>query len=123
MSGSASFPSLKTKTFTANLAQNAATYDLFTAQGNVLVKSIVLYTTVAGTDFTTAAFATNDTTPVILLAATIAANVTVGLQLAQITTPFVLGNGKKARYTLVGDGSAGTVIAVVEYHNTSGDLI
>lgn len=122
MSSSSSQSSLTTKTFTANLAQNAAAYDLFTAQGNVLIKSVTLYTTVAGAGFTTVAFASNDTTPVILLAATVAGAVTGGLQLAQVVAPFVLGNGKKAQYTLVGNGSAGTVLAVVEYHQSSGDL-
>lgn len=103
------------ESFTANLAQNAGTYDLFTADGPVVIDSINFYNDVAGAGFTSVSAATNDGTPTTLLAPVAVATLTGGKNLTPYAGPLVLGDTKKGRYTIVGNGTAGTIIALVKY--------
>lgn len=102
--------------FSMNLAQVAGTYDLFTADGIVTIDSIEFYNDVAGAGLTSVAAQTNDGTPETLLAAVPVASLTGGVNLTPYTGPLVLGDGKKGQYTIVGNGTAGTIIALVRYH-------
>lgn len=105
----------RTQEFTMDLAQVAGTYDLFTASGNVVIDRIDFYNAVAGAGLTSVSSATNDGTPTTLLSSVLLAALTGGVSLTPYTTPFVLGDGKKGRYTIVGTGTAGTIIAIVKY--------
>lgn len=106
--------------FTASLAQAAATYDLFTATGDVMIKRIAFYNDAAAAGLVSAAIATNDTVPVAYLAAVLLAALTGGLNLTAFAGPSYLKSTKKAQYTIVGLGTAGTIKAFVEY--MGGDL-
>lgn len=108
---------LEVKQFSINLAQNAATYDLFTASGDVSILSVDLYVSVAGTGLTSVSVQTNDTTPVVVLASGsgLVAALTIGKNLLNLASQFFLASGKKVQYTIVGTGSAGTIKAVVRY--------
>lgn len=101
--------------FTMNLAQNAGTYDLFTADGDVLIKSITYYVDTTATGLTSVSAATNDTTPVTLLSSVAAAAITAGKNLTPYNGPTLLADTKKGQYTIVGNGTAGQITAIVEY--------
>lgn len=107
----------KTAYLTFNLSQNAGTYDLgVVSGGDIAISQIIPYNSVAGAGFTTAAIATNDTTPTVIAAATAAAVLTGGLSMTPITVPIVLPSGKKIQGTIVGTGSGGTIKVAVIYH-------
>lgn len=98
-----------------NTAQAAGTYDLLTATGDVYVEVLSAYAKTAGGGFTTAAVATNHTTPKSIVAAAVAAAVTLDLAMTLVTTAFVLPSGKKIQGTIVGTGNAGEIDVVVRY--------
>ena len=105
-------------TFTANLAQAAATYDLATATGGaVLVTRVVVYVSVAGATFTSVAIQTNTTTAVTFLTSGegAVANVTADKTLKDSASAAYLASGKKIQFTLVGATGTGTLLVVVEY--------
>lgn len=105
--------------FSANLAQVAGAYPLFTASGgDVLITSIDYYVTVAAVGLTSVSIATNDTTPVTLLTSVLLVNLTIGLNLTRFTAGALLLSGKLANYTIVGTGSAGTIKCAVKYRPT-----
>ncbi len=58
---------------------------------------------------------TNDTTPTVVLASLLLNALTGGLPLTNYTGPLYLRDTKKLQYTIVGTGTAGTLIAVVRY--------
>ncbi len=125
MSGGFSAPATsQVKVFTANLAQSAGTYDLFTATGgDVLIKQIALYVETAAAGLTSVAVQTDDTTPVAILSSTLLAALTVGKNLTAFAGPSLLKSGKKAQYTIVGVGSAGSLKVAVEFYKSTGDII
>lgn len=108
------------KEFTANLGQAAATYDLATASGDLIITSVTLYITVAGAGLTSVALQSNSTVPFIVLAA---ADGLLAALLAGKTLPttwtqtqgFGLRSGQKLQYTIVGAGAAGTMKADVTF--------
>lgn len=92
------------------------TYDLATVAGGAIeIISAVAYVGTAVTGLTTLAVTTNNTVPVVLLAATAAAALTADLSLTPFVTRIRLASGKKIQYTVVGTGTAGTMTLVVEY--------
>lgn len=106
--------------FSANLGQAAATYDLVTASGDVMITKIVLYLTVAGVGLASVALATNQTVPFAILSAAdgAVANLLLGKVLPTTWTqgqPFVLRSGQKIQYAIVGAGAAGTMKVDVTY--------
>lgn len=114
---------VQTETFTMNLAQNAGTYDLFTASGGpVLIKNISFHVDVAAVGLTSITAQSDDTTPVQFLASTAAASLTAGKNLTPYVGPSILATGKKGQYTIVGNGSAGSITVMVEYVSAGGVL-
>lgn len=111
---------IKTKVFTANLAQAAATYDLATcnATGGVVIHDVQIYVATAGATFTSVAIATNDTTAVAILSAAegAVANLTVGKNVAKaFTGPTYLHTSKKIQFTMVGSTGTGSLLVIVRY--------
>lgn len=92
------------------------TYDLAVVSGGAIeIISAVAYVGTAVTGLTTLAVVTDNTVPIILLAATAAASLTADLNLTPYVTRFRMASGKKIRYTVIGTGTAGTMFLVVEY--------
>lgn len=92
------------------------TYDVATVSGGAIeLISAVAYVGTAVTGLTTLAVQTNNTVPVVLLAATVAGSLTADLSLTPFVTRIRLASGKKIQYTVVGTGTAGTMFLVVEY--------
>lgn len=113
----------KIKTFTIDLAKSAGTYDVTTATGdNVFIKNITFHVTVAGVGLTSVTVQTNMTTPITVLASVVVASITIDKNLTPFTTVMLLPSTKKIQYTVVGTGSAGTILATVEYYSANGDL-
>lgn len=116
--------SLKSKTFTANLSQAAATYDLCTATGgDVFIKNISVFSGVAAGGLTSVSISTNNTTADTVLASTLLAVLTGGKNLTPLTTITLLASTKKIQYTIVGTGNAGTLLVTIEYYQGAGDLV
>lgn len=110
----------KSKTFTANLSQNAATYDLCTASGgSVDIVGIDFYNSTAAAGLVSVTFQTNDTSVTTVLATVVLATLTGGKNLTNLTSSFVLPSTKKIQYTIVGTGSAGAITATVRYFSTA----
>lgn len=105
------------RSFNMNLNQNDGTYDLFTANGDIEIESIVFYVSQTGTGLVSVSAQDNDTTPTEYLSAAegAAANLTAGKNLKTYTTKKILASGKKVRYTIVTNGSGGNVKAFVTY--------
>lgn len=101
--------------FVINLAQNAGLYTLCTASQSITIKSISFRVNTAGTGFTNFIVGTNDTGVVSLLGLTLLVSVTQGVNLPAYTGICQLAATKAITYTIVGNGSAGSVTAVVEY--------
>lgn len=114
---------LKTKVFTANLAQAAGTYDLATCNstGGIVIQDVQLYMSVAGATFTSVAIQTNDTTLVPILSAVegAVANLSVGKNVVKaFAAATYLHTSKKIQYTIVGVTGTGTMLVVIRYQPT-----
>lgn len=110
----------KTKVFTANLAQAAATYTLATcnALGGVVILGVDIYVATAGATFTSVAIATNDTTVVPILSAVegAVANLTVGKNVVKaFSGATYLHTSKLIQYTIVGATGTGSLLVIVRY--------
>ncbi len=113
----------KVKVFTVNLAQAAGTYTLATcnATGGVLIHDVQIYCTVSGATFTSAAIATNDTTPVTIMSSVEGgvANITSGKNIAKaFTGPTYLHTSKLIQLAMVGTTGTGTCLMIVHYTPT-----
>lgn len=106
-------PRVKSGAF--NVAQNAGTYDLLTASGDVYIEILAAYVKVAGAGFTSCSIATNHTVPKNIVASTLVASVTLDLSMSLVTTGFLLPSGKKIQGTIVGTGSAGEIDVIVRW--------
>ena len=115
------------RTFSANLAQAAATYDLATATGgDVWLAEAIVYVTTAGATFTSVSIQSNDTTPVTILSAAegAVANVTVGKNLKLFSSAAFIASGKKLQYTIVGVTGTGLLtVAVLSRPVVAGVLV
>lgn len=110
----------KTKQFTANLAQAAATYTLATCNstGGIIILGMDIYCSVAGATFTAVQLKTNDTTAVIFLDATegAVANLTAGKNIAKAWTPTTyLHLSKLIQYVITGSTGTGTLLVNIRY--------
>lgn len=121
-------PRVEVKSFTANLAQAAGTYDLCTAQGDVLIDPtwLSIYVQTAGATFTSVAIQTNQTNATTIMTAgegavanlTVQRNVPHALPTAQGIT---LKNGQKLQYTITGATGTGSLQVFVPFFGvTSG---
>jgi hypothetical protein len=105
-------------TATLNLAQVAGTYDVLTASGgDILIQDVTIFNSVAALGLVSAALATNNTTPDVLLAAGtgLLGALTGGKNFTPVQTPIYLPSGKKIQGAIVGTGSAGAIIVTVRY--------
>lgn len=118
-----SYNQTKVQTFTANLAQVAATYDLATAGADVVIKSIGIFVSTAATGLTSITMQSNNNTSDVVLASTLLAVITLNKNLTPVSLPFVLPSGKKIQYTIVGTGSAGALTVIIEYASPSGGTL
>lgn len=108
--------------FSMNLAQAAATYDLATASGDLIIDKIAFYVTAAGTVFTSVSVQTNQTTPAVLLSAVEGAVANVVSQKTMtiaLTAPVVIKSGQKIQFTIVGATGTGTIVATAVYRPTT----
>lgn len=103
---------------TADLSQAAGTYDLFTAQGDIAINKIAVFSTQNAATFTDVEIKTNQLTPVVLMTTTegARANLTQGknIDLAAANKFFVLRNGSKIQYTITGSTGTGSLMVVVD---------
>ncbi len=111
-----------------NLAQAAATYDLCTSGGDVLIQASVVYVTTPGATWTSVSVQTDDGTPFTVLSAADGAVANFGGGASIVPTSktnwFYLKKGKKLQYTIVGTtgtGAADVVLSVVKV-NQAGSL-
>lgn len=113
--------SLKTQSFTANLAQTGATYDLATAGADVVIQSITIFVATVAAGLTSMTMQSNNTTSDVVLASTLLALLTAGKNLTPVSLPFILLATKKIQYTIVGNGTgAGALTCIIEYESPSG---
>lgn len=114
------------KEFTANLSQVAGTYTLTTAtSGDILITAIQPYNSTAATGLTSVSINTNDTTPTTILGTTLLAALTSGVNLTGLTNQFLLPSTKVIQYTLIGNGTAGSMKIAIRYQRLANgaDLI
>lgn len=110
------------RSFTANLAQAAGTYDLCTATGgDVLIDmyNISLYVATAGATFTSVSFQTNQTNPTVILTSTegAVANLTAQKNLVRAVTvgSLLLKSGQKLQYTIAGATGTGSIQVAIAF--------
>ena len=105
------------KSFTANLTQVAATYDLCTATGGdvmIDVYNLAFYMATAGATFTSVSVQSNQTAPFVLLSSAegAVANLTAQKHVVR-TIPssagFILKSGQKIQYTIAGPTGSGSM--------------
>lgn len=111
---------IRVRSFTANLNQAAATYDLATAASDLVVVGACLYMATAAAGLTSVAIQTDTTTNYQILSAADGAlvNLTGGKVIATTWTqgqPFYLPSGKKVQYTIVGTSSGGSMVVSLLY--------
>lgn len=113
---------VEAKSFTANLAQAAGTYDLCTAAGDVLIypAMLAIYVTTAGATFTSVAIQTNQTNPTNILTAGegAVANLTAQKNVAHAiptSQAILLKSGQKLRYTIVGATGTGALEVAIPF--------
>jgi len=104
------------KSFTANLAQAAGTYDLCVASGDVLIdlQKIALYMATAGATFTSVSVQTNQTAVITILSSVegAVANLTAQKHVVRAipTNPVLhLASGQKIQFTIVGSTGTGSM--------------
>lgn len=113
-------PGIAVKAAAINLAQGAGTYDLVTAASALVVYGCNLYVATAGVGLVSVAIQSNTTVPFVVLSATdgAVANLVLGTNLSTTWTqaqPFYMPAGSKVQYTIVGTGSAGSIVASLFY--------
>lgn len=107
--------SLRVKSAVFNTNQNAGTYTLLTATGDVYVEVSAAYVKTAGTGYTTAALSTNHTVSKSIVAAAAVATVTLDLAMTLVTIAFMLPSTKVIQGTLVGNGTGGEIDLVIKW--------
>lgn len=110
------------KSFIANLSQAAGTYDLCTAQGDVLINPtwLAMYMATAGATFTSVSIQTNQTNPTTFLTAGegAVANLTAQKNVAKAlptSQGVLLKSGQKIQYTIVGATGTGSMEVVIPF--------
>lgn len=109
---------------TVDLIKVAGTYDIVTSTNDVLIEEIALYVITAGVDFTSVSIQTNQTNATEILSAADGAVANIVIQKNIPTTltryPFVLRNGQKIQYTLIGNGTAGSIYMITSWRPITG---
>lgn len=109
---------------TVDLIKVAGTYDIVTSTNDVLIEEIALYVITAGVGFTSVSIQTNQTNATEILSAADGAVANIVIQKNIPTTlaryPFVLRNGQKIQYTLIGDGTAGSIYMITSWRPITG---
>ena len=110
------------RSFTANLAQAAATYDLCTATGgDVLIDmyNISIYVATAGATFTSVSIQTNQTNNTVILTSSegAVANLIAQKNLVRAVTvgSLLLKSGQKLQYTIVGATGTGSLNVAIAF--------
>lgn len=108
------------KSYSMNVQQAAATYDIATATGgDIYIKSAKVYVGTAVITLTSVSIQTNMTTAVVIMSAVegAVANLTGDKNITiAFATPFILPSTKKLQFTIVGVTSGqGTMKLIVEY--------
>lgn len=110
------------KEFTANLAQAAATYDLCTASGDLLVDlyKLGIYVATAGGTFTSVSIQTNQTNVTTILSAAegAVANLIAQKNLVRaipVVGGLILRSGQKFQYTILGLTGTGSLRVDIPY--------
>ena len=119
------------KSFTANLAQAAGTYDLATATGgDVLVdlQTLAIYVATAGATLTSVSIQSNQTNATVILSAVEGAVANLIAQKNLVRAIPVIGglllkSGQKLQYTLVGVTGTGSLNVVVPFLSISGSTL
>ena len=109
--------------FTANLAQAAATYDLCTASGgDILIDlyTLGIYVHAAGATFTSVSIQTNQTNNTIIMSAVegAVANLIAQKNIVRaipVIGGLVLKSGQKIQYTIVGATGTGTLNVLIPF--------
>lgn len=106
----------RARSFTANLAQAAGTYDLCTATGgdvSIDMYNISLYVVTAGATFTSVSVQTNQTNPTVVLTSAegAVANIIAQKNLVRSVTvgSLLLASGQKLQYTIAGATGTGSL--------------
>jgi hypothetical protein len=114
--------SAKIKEFTLDLAQTAATYDVCSASGDVLITGFTGYVSTSGGTLTSVEITTNDTTDFEFFTST-EAQLSALTQQRTLTSAkkaykATLHDGKKIQYIISGGGAAncGEIKFIVEYY-------
>lgn len=99
---------------TANLAQAAGSYTLWTASGDVLIERMAFLVTTAATLLTSVAVTNSETTvlPYLSAANGALAALLAGASLAPYQGPTILRSGKLIQYTLLGLTGTGVMRVV-----------
>lgn len=84
--------------------------------GQQAIIGIEFYNDVAATGLTSVSAATDDTTPTTVLGSVALAALTGGKNLTPYAGPLVIGTGKHLKYTIVGNGTAGSIQATVRFY-------
>lgn len=111
------------KEFTCNCNQVAGTYTLATAGADIVIKSVSIFVATAVLGLTSLAIASNNTVPDAILATTILASLTTGKNLTPVSLPFTILSTKLLQYTIVGNGTGGTVTCIVEFGSPTGGTL
>jgi len=98
---------------TLDLSQDANTYDITTASGDVFIEDFVIYVATAGATFDSVSIQTNDTTAYSLMTSEEGAvgSLTAGLNYNTATKgkSIRLTSGKKLQYTIAGSTGTGSI--------------
>lgn len=113
---------VEVKSFTANLAQAAGTYDLCTASGDVLIHPnwLAMYMATAGATFTSVAIQTNQTNPTNILTAGEGAVANLTSQKCvphnvPTSQGVFLKSGQKLQYVITGATGTGSMEVVIPF--------
>lgn len=108
--------------FTANLAQAAATYDLCTASGDVLIDlyNLGVYVATAGATLTSVSIQTNQTNATTILSAVegAVANLIAQKNIVRaipVIGGLVLKSGQKIQFTILGATGTGSLSVIIPY--------
>lgn len=115
-------PILTIKKFVVDLAQDAGSYDICTADADILISSVAFFVTENAATLTSITIQTDNATSDALLASTAAGAITAGKNLAPAQTPFVLATDKNITVTITGNGTAGSIDMYVSYYPAFGTI-
>lgn len=114
------------KTFSINLNISAGTYDVTTCTGgDVFIDSFAIYSPIAAGGLTSVSIQTDDTTNQVFLTSGdgAVANLTQKKLIKSGNMPMYLTPNTKIRYTVTGNGNAGTLLLAVNFLSAGGGIL